>query len=61
MFKKISYILSSKFSDHTQQKSNNQNLKKAFLFLSDEERKNFLKQRQSNEYLPRNSDNAPTM
>lgn len=58
MFKKIAYILSSKFSDHTQQNSNNQNLKKAFLFLSDEERKTFLKQCQSNEYLSRNSNNA---
>lgn len=58
MFKKIAYILSSKFSNHTQQNSNNKNLKKAFLFLSDEERKNFLKQRQPNEYLPRNSNNA---
>lgn len=58
MFKKIAYILSSKFGNQTQQNSNNKNLKKAFLFLSDEERKNFLKQRRSNEYLQRNSNNA---
>lgn len=58
MFKKIAYILSSKFGNQAQQNSNNKNLKKAFLFLSDEERKNFLKQHQSNEYLQRNSNNA---
>lgn len=56
MFKKIAYILSSKFNKSNKQPTL-QN-RKAFLFLSDEERKNFLKQKNSNEYLSRNSNNA---